>query len=129
MRFLYLRVGFAFALLLGLGLAGLSSVSAGELALRDVLKSSEAVSACGNNDRLLATYKFVKGQLGSPDRCLVYRYISKDGTQNACFSAIVTASGQNAGTFLSSLGINGGTPEFCSQGCDCVHPLSYRQIN
>jgi len=129
MRFISLRIGFLFALLLGFGLAGLSSVSAGEFALRDVLKSGEAVSACGTNDRLLATYKFVKAQLSSPDRCLVYRYVSKDATQHACLSAVVAAAGQNPATFLSSLGIDGGTPDFCSQGCDCAHPLSYRQIN
>ncbi len=130
MRFLSVRVGFAVALLLGLGLAGLSSASAGELSLRDVLRSDEAVSACGSNDRLMATYKFVKGQLGSPDRCLVYRYISKDGAQRSCLSAVVSASGQNAGTFLSSLGISdGATPAFCNEGCDCAHPISYRSIN
>lgn len=129
MRFLSLRIAFVVALLLGLGLADLSSASAGEFALRDVLKSGEAASACGSNDRLLATYKFVKAQLGSPDRCLVYRYVSKDAAQHACLSAVVSAAGQNPGAFLSSLGINGGTPEFCSQGCDCAHPLSYRQIN
>lgn len=129
MRILSLRIASAFAFLLLLGLAGHSSASAGEFALRDVLKSGEAVSACGSNDRLLATYKFVKGQLGTADRCLVYRYISKDAAQNACLSAVVAAAGKDPGAFLASLGIGGGTPEFCSQGCDCAHPISYRQIN
>jgi hypothetical protein len=128
MRFLALRLSFAVALLLGL--AGLASASAGELALRDVLRSKEAVSSCGTNDRLLATYKFVRAQLASPDRCLVYRYVVKDAAQRACLSAVVATSGQNSAAFLSSLGItDGATPAFCNEGCDCAHPISYRSID
>jgi hypothetical protein len=120
---------FAFAGLAGIGLAS-SSASAAELTLGKVLSSPAVVPACRNNDRLMATYKFVKGQLGSPDKCVVYRFIAKDEEQRACFGAIVDSSGQDQTSFLSGLGITGsGEPAFCNSGCNCKDTISYRSVN
>ena len=103
--------------------------AARELSLSKALSSHDVVPACRNNDRLMATYKFVKGQLASPDKCVVYRYISKDDEQRKCFNAIVASSGQDDAAFLSGLGIGAsGEPAFCSAGCDCKATISYLSV-
>ncbi len=77
----------------------------------------------------MATYKFVKEQLGSPDKCVVYRFIAKDDEQRKCFGAIVDSAGQDQSTFLSGLGIGAsGEPAFCSSGCDCKATISYQTV-
>ena len=126
MRFLFVRFGLLVSLILAGGL--LNTASAASFSLRDVLNSGDAVAACGSNDRLVATFHFVKGQLGSPDRCTVYRYAAHDTTQRSCLSAVAAAAGQSG--FLSSLGIDGsGTPAFCAQGCNCADTISYRSVH
>jgi hypothetical protein len=130
MRVLALRLAFAFGVVFAAGAALFNTASAADMSLHEVLQSKAVGAACGSNDRLLATFNFVKVQLAKPDRCLVYRFVEKDDAQRSCLGAIVSAAGQ--GAFLSSLGIpeaaGAPQPAFCSQGCDCQHPISYRQL-
>jgi hypothetical protein len=129
MHRIFVRLGLFFVLLALAGGATLASATAAEITLRDVLRSGDAVAACGTNDRLLATFKFVKSELGSPDKCTVYRFIARDDVQRKCFGAIVTAAGQNQASFLKSLDIpEAGTPAFCTGGCNCNDTISYRSI-
>lgn len=124
MRYLTLRTLMAVAIAV---LAGAGVASAADLSLRQVLRSGDAVDACRTNDRLTATFRFVKGQVASPDKCVVYRFVAHDDVQRACFTAIAAAAGQDS-LSLSSLGIGGGTPGFCNEGCACSDTISYRQV-
>lgn len=128
MRFFSLRIAMAFAMIFAVG-AGLASASAEGISFSKVVSSGDVVPACRTNDRLLATFKFVKAELNTSDKCKVYRFIARDDVQRACFSAIATAAGQ-AG-YLQSLGISGNpseTPAFCKDGCNCADTISYRSI-